>query len=134
MCCADQQTSEISQGENGAFVLFINMGCWYHKQANTGSSNVNMLYVCQIVGFSWENCGKADDPAVMKSLDLSPDPINIPGDLTASASGTTSVALESPLSVSTIHTFTLKPGGQAEDFLQDVHRFALLFVIFVIAM
>lgn len=79
-----------------------------------------MLCVCQIVGFSWENCGKADDPAVMKNLDLSPDPINIPGDLTASAAGTTSVTLGSPLSVSTVHWLALKPRAKAEVFLQDV--------------
>ncbi|KAJ8254971.1 hypothetical protein GJAV_G00199460 [Gymnothorax javanicus] len=53
----------------------------------------------QILGFSWENCGKPDDPAVLKSLDLSPDPIGIPGDLTASASGSTKVELAAPLSV-----------------------------------
>ncbi|KAF7707461.1 ganglioside GM2 activator [Silurus meridionalis] len=57
------------------------------------------LRIAKVVGFSWENCGKADDPAVMKSLSLSPDPINIPGDLTASAAGTTSVALVSPVSL-----------------------------------
>lgn len=57
------------------------------------------MRLAKIVGFSWENCGKADDPAVMKSLALSPDPINIPGELTASASGTTSVPLVSPLPV-----------------------------------
>lgn len=94
-----------------------------------------MLFACQIVGFAWANCGKVDDPAVMKSLDFSPDPINIPGDLTASASGTTSVALVSPLSVS---TFTLKPGGQAGVFLQDgirisAHRLVICVIIFVIA-
>ncbi|KAL6480410.1 hypothetical protein MHYP_G00114430 [Metynnis hypsauchen] len=55
--------------------------------------------LAQILGFSWENCGKPDDPAVLKVLKLSPDPITIPGDLTASASGSTSVALVSPLSV-----------------------------------
>ncbi|XP_076877990.1 ganglioside GM2 activator-like [Brachyhypopomus gauderio] len=55
--------------------------------------------VAKVVGFSWENCGKPDDPSVMKSLDLSPDPIHIPGFLKASASGTTSVSLVSPLSV-----------------------------------
>lgn len=53
----------------------------------------------KILGFSWENCGKPDDPAVLKALSVSPDPIGIPGDLTASASGSTSVALVSPLSV-----------------------------------
>ncbi|TMS17646.1 Ganglioside GM2 activator [Larimichthys crocea] len=35
-----------------------------------------------------------------QSLSLSPDPISIPGDLTASASGSTSVELSAPLSVS----------------------------------
>ncbi|KAK7141530.1 hypothetical protein R3I93_015621 [Phoxinus phoxinus] len=49
-------------------------------------------------GFSWQNCGK-QDPAQLKTLHLSPDPITIPGQLTADASGTTSVELVSPLSV-----------------------------------
>lgn len=55
--------------------------------------------LAKILGFAWENCGKPDDPAVLKALSVSPDPIGIPGDLTASASGSTSVALVSPLSV-----------------------------------
>eukprot|EP00064_Thunnus_orientalis_P022059 superscaffoldBa00007123_g22241 len=53
----------------------------------------------KILGFDWKNCGKPDDPAVLKSLKVSPDPIAIPGDLTASASGSTSVELTAPLSV-----------------------------------
>ncbi|KAG5852255.1 ganglioside GM2 activator-like [Anguilla anguilla] len=53
----------------------------------------------KILGFSWENCGKPADPAVLKSLDLSPDPIGIPGDVTASAAGTTTVGLVAPLSL-----------------------------------
>ncbi|XP_055368449.1 ganglioside GM2 activator isoform X1 [Betta splendens] len=53
----------------------------------------------EILGFDWKNCGKDDDPAVMKSLTLSPDPIQIPGDLNASASGSTSVELKAPLCV-----------------------------------
>ncbi|XP_015205532.1 ganglioside GM2 activator [Lepisosteus oculatus] len=53
----------------------------------------------KVIGFSWENCGQAKDPAVMKSLALSPDPISIPGDLKASAAGSTAVALTSPLAV-----------------------------------
>lgn len=90
------------------------MGCLNHVKDHPKSIEANMFYACQIIGFSWENCGNAKDPAVLKSLGLSPDPINIPGDLTASASGSTSVPLVSPLSVSTIHTFTLKPRGKAE--------------------
>jgi len=54
----------------------------------------------QLFGFDWKNCGKPDAPAVLKTLELSPDPIAIPGDLTASASGSTAVELAAPLSVS----------------------------------
>ncbi|XP_028816321.1 ganglioside GM2 activator [Denticeps clupeoides] len=53
----------------------------------------------QIVGFAWKNCGAADDPAVLKALEVSPDPVSIPGDLTASAAGTTSVELDTPLAL-----------------------------------
>ncbi|CAB1325007.1 unnamed protein product [Coregonus sp. 'balchen'] len=59
--------------------------------------SINSL--CIIFGFSWENCGKPDDPAILKTLALSPDPITVPGDLTASASGTTTVELAAPLAV-----------------------------------
>ncbi|XP_019960579.1 ganglioside GM2 activator [Paralichthys olivaceus] len=61
--------------------------------------NCRRLTNAQIWGFDWKNCGKPDDPAVLKALALSPDPIAIPGDLTASASGATSVELAAPLSV-----------------------------------
>ncbi|CAL8307312.1 unnamed protein product [Arctogadus glacialis] len=53
----------------------------------------------KLVAFDWKNCGQPDAPAVLKQLELSPDPIAVPGDLTASASGSTSVPLASPLSV-----------------------------------
>ncbi|KAJ8282137.1 hypothetical protein COCON_G00046560 [Conger conger] len=66
--------------------------CEFHFKRHT-SKNFKVL------GFSWENCGKQDDPAVLKSLDLSPDPISIPGDVTASASGTTTVELAAPLAL-----------------------------------
>ncbi|KAL2077400.1 hypothetical protein ACEWY4_026904 [Coilia grayii] len=52
-----------------------------------------------ILGFAWKNCGAPDDPAVMKTLSISPDPIMVPGNLVASAAGTTSVALTSPLAL-----------------------------------
>ncbi|XP_026186967.1 ganglioside GM2 activator [Mastacembelus armatus] len=54
----------------------------------------------QILGFDWKNCGKPDAPAVLKTLTVSPDPITIPGDLTASASGSTSVELATPVPLS----------------------------------
>ncbi|XP_061541667.1 LOW QUALITY PROTEIN: ganglioside GM2 activator [Phycodurus eques] len=53
----------------------------------------------KVSGFAWENCGKPDAAAVLKTLSVSPDPISIPGDLTASASGSTSVELRAPLNV-----------------------------------
>lgn len=56
----------------------------------------------QVLGFDWKNCGKPDAPAVLKSLTVSPDPISIPGDLMASASGSTTVELDSPLSLSVV--------------------------------
>ncbi|XP_048884915.1 ganglioside GM2 activator isoform X1 [Brienomyrus brachyistius] len=59
---------------------------------------VTRTYV-RVMGFSWANCGAPDAPAMMKSLDMSPDPITIPGDLSASASGYTKVELSSPLQV-----------------------------------
>ncbi|XP_076148130.1 ganglioside GM2 activator-like [Alosa pseudoharengus] len=57
------------------------------------------LKLKQLVGFAWKNCGSPDDPAVMKTLSISPDPISVPGNLMASATGTTSVALIAPVSV-----------------------------------
>ncbi|KAE8277153.1 Ganglioside GM2 activator Cerebroside sulfate activator protein GM2-AP [Larimichthys crocea] len=68
-------------------------------QVSCGSCKLRRVTSAQILGFDWKNCGKPDDPAAIKSLSLSPDPISIPGDLTASASGSTSVELSAPLSV-----------------------------------
>ncbi|TRY88310.1 hypothetical protein DNTS_016701 [Danionella cerebrum] len=56
----------------------------------------------RVFGFSWQNCGSPSDPANLKTLNISPDPIRIPGRLTADASGSTSVELASPLSVSVV--------------------------------
>ncbi|XP_061832509.1 ganglioside GM2 activator [Nerophis lumbriciformis] len=53
----------------------------------------------KLLGFDWENCGKPDAVAVMRTLDVSPDPVSIPGEVTAAASGTTSVELGAPLAV-----------------------------------
>nr|XP_004666581.1 ganglioside GM2 activator [Jaculus jaculus] len=49
--------------------------------------------------FSWDNCDEGKDPAVVKSLTLEPDPIVIPGNVTVSAEGKTSVPLTSPQKV-----------------------------------
>ncbi|CAB1438660.1 unnamed protein product [Pleuronectes platessa] len=61
--------------------------------------NCRRVTKAQILGFDWKNCGKPDAPAVLSALTLSPDPITIPGELTASASGATTVELATPLSV-----------------------------------
>ncbi|KAK6299323.1 hypothetical protein J4Q44_G00308330 [Coregonus suidteri] len=68
-------------------------------------------YSAKMFGFSWENCGKPDDPAVLKTLALSPDPITVPGDLTASASGTTTVELAAPLAVNVTRRRNLGVAG-----------------------
>ncbi|XP_023141421.1 ganglioside GM2 activator [Amphiprion ocellaris] len=67
--------------------------------ANCGLFRLKRVNKAQILGFDWKNCGQPDAPAVLKSLNVSPDPITIPGDLTASASGSTSVELAAPLAV-----------------------------------
>ncbi|XP_076594484.1 ganglioside GM2 activator [Chaetodon auriga] len=68
-------------------------------QVNCSSSTWKRVTAAQILGFDWKNCGQPDAPAVLKTLTVSPDPISIPGELTASASGSTSVELSAPLSL-----------------------------------
>ncbi|XP_070769467.1 ganglioside GM2 activator [Enoplosus armatus] len=75
-----------------AVVVFV-------TQVNCGSSTLRRVSKAQILGFDWKNCGTPDPPAVLKTLTVSPDPISIPGDLTASASGSTSVELSAPLAL-----------------------------------
>ncbi|XP_045407293.1 ganglioside GM2 activator [Lemur catta] len=57
------------------------------------------VHLKQLSSFSWDNCDEGKDPAVIKSLTLEPDPIVVPGNVTISANGKTSVALTSPLKV-----------------------------------
>lgn len=59
----------------------------------------NKTQSVQVSSFDWKNCGKPDAPAVLKTLSVEPDPISIPGDLKAEASGSTTVELLAPLSV-----------------------------------
>lgn len=53
----------------------------------------------QADGFSWEDCGNGQDPVVIQSLSVSPDPVSIPGNLSISAAVSSSVAITSPLKV-----------------------------------
>lgn len=67
--------------------------------ASRSSFNLRPSVCLQLLGFDWKNCGKDDDPAVLTSFSLSPDPVIIPGDVSAAASGSTKVELSTPLSV-----------------------------------
>uniref|UniRef100_A0A1A7Z7T2 GM2 ganglioside activator n=1 Tax=Iconisemion striatum TaxID=60296 RepID=A0A1A7Z7T2_9TELE len=67
------------------------------SQADCSYPRMKKVHNVKVSGFDWKNCGQPDAPAVMKTLAVSPDPISIPGLLTASASGSTSVELSSPL-------------------------------------
>ncbi|XP_067103842.1 ganglioside GM2 activator [Osmerus mordax] len=82
-------------------IAFMIALCITESLISQGSCKVQtkkmLLKKAKILDFDWKNCGKPDDPAVLKSLTLSPDPIVIPGDLMASASGSTEVELSSPL-------------------------------------
>ncbi|XP_068596364.1 ganglioside GM2 activator [Brachionichthys hirsutus] len=66
---------------------------------NGGSAGENKDRRIQLLGFGWKDCGQPGDPAVLGALTVSPDPIRIPGSLTASASGATAVDLSAPLSL-----------------------------------
>ncbi|XP_054453874.1 ganglioside GM2 activator [Anoplopoma fimbria] len=65
----------------------------------TSTSGLKRITKTQVQGFDWKNCGRPDAPALLKTLTVTPDPVSIPGDLQASASGSTSVDLAAPLPV-----------------------------------
>lgn len=73
-----------------ASLLTLSACTWHSKQREK---------TLLLSSFAWKNCGAPDDPAVMKSLSIQPDPIKIPGKVVASASGKTTVPLASPLSM-----------------------------------
>ncbi|KFO26629.1 ganglioside GM2 activator isoform X2 [Fukomys damarensis] len=60
---------------------------------------LDLLQPSPLGSFSWDNCDEGKDPAVIKSLTVEPDPIVIPGNMTVSTEGKTSVSLRSPLQV-----------------------------------
>ncbi|XP_072251264.1 ganglioside GM2 activator [Leuresthes tenuis] len=83
-------------------VLLSVVAAVLQPQVNCTSFSLKKVRNLQVQGFDWKNCGQPDVPAVLKTLTLSPDPIAIPGDLTASATGSTSVELAAPLSLNVI--------------------------------
>ncbi|CAF0781753.1 unnamed protein product [Rotaria sp. Silwood1] len=46
-----------------------------------------------MLNFSWEDCGPSSDPIQVTSLTISPDPVEIPGDLTLAVSADITSAL-----------------------------------------
>uniref|UniRef100_A0A8C6W3B7 GM2 ganglioside activator protein n=1 Tax=Nannospalax galili TaxID=1026970 RepID=A0A8C6W3B7_NANGA len=60
---------------------------------------VHGLPPSRLRGFSWDNCDEGKDPAVLNSLTLEPDPIVVPGNVTVSVEGKTSIPLTSPQKV-----------------------------------
>ncbi|XP_034399984.1 ganglioside GM2 activator [Cyclopterus lumpus] len=81
-------------------VLFVTLSLVvFITPVTSSTSGLRSVTKAQILGFEWKNCGAPEAPAVLKTLTVSPDPISIPGDLQASASGTTSVELAAPLAV-----------------------------------
>ncbi|XP_054833825.1 ganglioside GM2 activator [Eublepharis macularius] len=54
------------------------------------------LKLTRVHNFAWKNCDPSD-PARIKSLNIIPDPIRIPGDVTVSVSGATTITLEAPM-------------------------------------
>ncbi|XP_006863957.1 PREDICTED: ganglioside GM2 activator [Chrysochloris asiatica] len=63
-----------------------------------GPATPAVVFRNKLGSFSWDNCDEKD-PAVIESLTLEPDPIAVPGDVTVSVEGKTSVPLESPQKV-----------------------------------
>jgi len=46
-----------------------------------------------IMGFSWRNCGPSSDAIQIKALDVIPDPVMVPGNLTIGLSVTTTAPI-----------------------------------------
>ncbi|XP_072908278.1 ganglioside GM2 activator-like [Hemitrygon akajei] len=85
------------------FTLLICLGFVSTSLADNGESSGGKQPLSRGV-FSWANCGSKKNPAVLEALSIQPDPINLPGDLQASATASTSVTLEAPLTVNlTLH-------------------------------
>ncbi|XP_062044796.1 ganglioside GM2 activator [Lepus europaeus] len=80
--------------------LLVALGLLLARPASPAHLLQNQIVsLSQLSSFSWDNCDEGKDPAVIKSLTLEPDPIVIPGNVTISIEGKTSVCLDSPLKV-----------------------------------
>ncbi|CAF1050921.1 unnamed protein product [Rotaria sordida] len=56
--------------------------------------------ILKISEFIWEDCGPSSDPAQVKSLSISPDPIAIPGNMTIAVSVDVTSALPTDIYIS----------------------------------
>lgn len=57
------------------------------------------MRLSQIQGFSWSQCDDLPHPGKIESLSISPDPISITGDVTVAVVCSTSILLDSPLTL-----------------------------------
>ncbi|XP_031697874.1 ganglioside GM2 activator [Anarrhichthys ocellatus] len=104
-------------------VLFLTLGLVvFITPVTSSTSGLKKVPKTQILGFDWKNCGAPDASAVLKTLTVSPDPIVIPGDLQASASGSTTVELSAPLAVSTQSTVVLYIGCEYTEYCSTLYR------------
>ncbi|KAE8613841.1 hypothetical protein XENTR_v10007890 [Xenopus tropicalis] len=79
-------------------LTFAGLGQFPSEATASGASLFNWRFL-SVNGFSWSNCDGESLPGKIKSLSVSPDPINIPGDLTVSTVLETKVPLTSPVKV-----------------------------------
>ncbi len=52
-----------------------------------------------VQGFTFENCGKSSDPIKVTKLQLGPDPVKIPGNISLAVNASTSKVLAAPIKV-----------------------------------
>ncbi len=52
-----------------------------------------------MTAFSFKNCGKTSDPIQVKELQVAPDPIKIPGNVTVSAKASVKRTIKAPIKV-----------------------------------
>ncbi|XP_069790198.1 ganglioside GM2 activator isoform X2 [Narcine bancroftii] len=103
-----EQSLQIFSREGGAmkfiFAFMVCLGCGSTSRVAEGKTlQVEELKTAtqslNPTTFSWANCGNGKDPAVLEALSVHPDPICLPGDLQASAMGSSNVTIKEPLTV-----------------------------------
>ena len=53
----------------------------------------------QVKSFKFSNCGKSSDPINVSSLELGPDPVKIPGNITVAVQAKVGQDLKAPIKV-----------------------------------